>query len=144
DYKAAEAEYRRALEVNDKLKKLEQDEDRTYDFEDDALQGEIEATKSEAAAKDYVESASQSKLVDPSLFDPDGEHGLGAADGWSPPYSAARVPPLAIDPPRPVGPRVIMPTHGGDVVSYEFDLWAPGSSHALSIRARKRVRLPPR
>jgi hypothetical protein len=150
DYKAAEQEYKQAIEVNDKLKKLEQDEDATLDFEDEELAGELEATKTEAAAKDYVEGAANQKLLDPALFDPDGEHGFGAADAWTPPPASisigrsGRTPLAALVPPRPIGPRVLMPSHGGDVVVYSFDLWAPGSRHALSIRARKRVRLPPR
>lgn len=144
DYKAAEEEYRKAQEVSRKLKKLEQDEDKTYDFEDDAIEGEIEATKSEAAAKDYADSASKTKLVDPALFDPDGEHAFGAADAWLPPITSRGVAAVTAEPPRPIGPRVLLPTNGGDVVHYSFDLWAPGSRHALSIRARKRVRLPPR
>jgi hypothetical protein len=56
-----------------------------------------------------------------------------------PPSEITEVPPLDD------GPRVLMPsTTGGDTIVYGFELWAEGTRHALVVRARRRLELPPR
>lgn len=138
-YDEAKQEYREALKVTKELKKLEQDESTAYDFDEDALEGELEEVEAESAA-----AASMQKLVDPSwlsIGEP-AEHGF-AALAWAsvelPSSEITEVPPLDD------GPRVLMPsTTGGDTIVYRFELWAENTRHALVVRARRRLELPPR
>ncbi|MBK7828097.1 hypothetical protein [Nannocystis sp.] len=61
DYKAAESQYRKALEVGDKLAKLEQRESVEQSSVNAALQSELEVTKKEARAVRQVQVASKSR-----------------------------------------------------------------------------------
>jgi hypothetical protein len=141
-YEEAKQEYREALKVTKELKKLEQDESTAYDFDEDALEGELEEVETESK-----NAASMQKLVDPSwlsIGEP-AEHGFAAlalgreAVAMPPPSEIIEVPPLDD------GPRVLMPsTTGGDTIVYGFELWAEGTRHALVVRARRRLELPPR
>lgn len=153
DYKAAEQEYRRAIEQSKQLDKLEQDESRTYEFEAADLEAELEATKSESAARERLESVNQQKLFAPppaarSLRRGNGvELGLGAAAlPWAPddPAWTESLPAdaRAVDegPQANFGPRVLVPLHGGEAILYAFDLWSPGSQHVLRVESRKRKR----
>jgi hypothetical protein len=135
DYAAAEAEYRQVIEENRKLENLEQDESATIDFENDELEAELESTKTEAAARSAIDAQSSTKFA-PDFDGDDGEFGLGAA--WVTTASAIDVPAPTTSPPTNDGPRVLMPTRGGDTVVYAFDLWAPGSRHALVVEAKRR------
>lgn len=61
DYKAAESQYRKALEVGDKLAKLEQRESVEQSSVNAALLSELEVTKKEAKAVRQVQVASKSR-----------------------------------------------------------------------------------
>jgi hypothetical protein len=135
DYAAAEAEYKQVIEENRKLENLEQDESATIDFENDALEAELESTKTEAAARSAIDAQSNTKFA-PDFGGDDGEFGLGAA--WITTASAIDVAAPTTPLPANDGPRVLMPTRGGDTVVYAFDLWAPGSRHALVVEAKRR------
>jgi hypothetical protein len=145
-FKEAAQEYRKALEVNKQLKKLEQDESKVYDFAEDEIEGELEQVETEAAAAESMQSSS--KLVDPSWLsvspDEAAEHGFGVEILALP--LPTRTPVLADVPPAlDDGPRVLVPTTtGGDTIIYGFDLWAEGTRHAVVVRARRRLELPPR
>ena len=137
DYKAAEVEYREVIEKNRRLENLEQDESATVDFENEALEGELESTKTEAAARASMDAQTSSKWM--WSADDDAEYGLGAA--WVTASATLDVPDPATTtgaPPPNHGPRVLMPTRGGDLVLYAFDLWAPGSRHTLVVAAKRR------
>jgi len=140
DYQAAEAEYRSVIEENKKLGNLEQDESAAMDFETEALEKELESTKTEAAARASMDAQTSTKFA-PS-FDEPGEHGLGAA--WLTTSAALDIPdspdtPAVVPNPAPnQGPRVLMPQNGGGRVGYSFDLWAPNSRHSLVVDARRR------
>ncbi len=155
DYKAAEQEYRRAIEQSKQLDKLEQDESRTYEFEAADLEAELEATKTESAARERLESANQQRLFAPpgaaaGLRRGNGvELGLGApglpwapdADAWTASVPADALPlSLGDGPQANFGPRVLMPLHGGEAILYAFDLWSPASQHVLRVESRKRKR----
>lgn len=135
DYAAAEAEYKQVIEENRKLENLEQEESATIDFENDALEAELESTKTEAAARSAIDAQSSTKFA-PRFDADDGELGLGAA--WVVTASALDVALAPTPTPANDGPRVLMPTRGGDTVVYSFDLWAPGSRHALVVEAKRR------
>lgn len=135
DYAAAEAEYKQVIEENRKLENLEQEESATIDFENDELEAELESTKTEAAARSAIDAQSSTKFA-PSFDAEDGELGLGAA--WITTASALDVARTPTPSPANDGPRVLMPTRGGDTVVYAFDLWAPGSRHALVVEAKRR------
>lgn len=137
DYEAAEAEYRQVIEDNRKLEKLEQDESVSLDFETEALEKELESTKTEKAARESIDAQSSTKFM-PELAEP-AEFGMGAS--WLGVAAALDTPtPVATTPTTPAnfGPRVLMPNRGGDVVVFAFDLWAPGSRHALVVDAKRR------
>lgn len=137
-FDAAKQEYREALKVTKELKKLEQDESTVYDFDEDAIEGELEEVEAESKAAESMQ-----KLVDPSwlsIGEP-AEHGF-AALAWQPVAMSSSVTEV---PPTGDGPRVLMPsTTGGDTIVYGFELWAESTRHALVVRARRRLELPPR
>jgi tetratricopeptide (TPR) repeat protein len=142
DYKAAEAEYRKALKVNRKLKKLEQDESKAADYESEGIEADLAETKSEAAAAE-----SMSKIVDPgwlSIGEP-AEHGLGAEDVEVPDLARDdELPSVAPPPVSRDGPRVLMPVPiFAETILYSFDLWAPNARKTVVVHARRRLELPP-
>ncbi len=141
-FDAAKQEYREALKVTKELKKLEQDESTVYDFDEDAIEGELEEVEAESKAAESMQ-----KLVDPSwlsIGEP-AEHGFAAlALAWTP-VAVPPAPTITEVPPLDDGPRVLMPsTTGGDTIVYRFELWAENTRHALVVRARRRLELPPR
>ncbi len=137
DYDAAEAEYRQVIEESRKLDQLEPAESASYDFETEVLEQELKSVESEKAARHSLDDPGQAELAQPSAGE---ESGMGAP--WLGIAAALDVPdarasaPTEATPPN-FGPRVLMPTRGGDVVEYAFDLWAPASAHSLIVAARR-------
>ncbi len=139
DYAAAEHELERAIQENRSLDKLEQDESQVYDFEAEELAAELEATKTESAARAQLEHSSVQKLWSgaSSLVVPGDEHGLGGPEPSIATDAFVDHAEPAPEVPANFGPRVLLPTRGGDTIRYTFDLWGPDTQHVLRVRSRR-------
>jgi hypothetical protein len=122
DYAAAQAEYESALQSTRQLDRLEAEESVLYDFEADAIEGELREVQREAAARASLESSSQ-PTVD------DGEYDLLTASSRSPSID---------DLGSPVQHGPIVPLTGA-IVRYQMLLLAPDDARAIPIRARRPV-----
>ncbi len=121
-YKEAEREYRNAVDASQQLDKLEDEESRTYDFEADELEGELEEVQQESANRDRLAGAAPDEGKD--------ECGLFGGEGPTP----------DVAPWLDAGPIVLIPT-AGEAVYYQHLLLEPGARRVIRIDAKK-LRFP--
>lgn len=121
-YDEAEEEYRKALEEAKNLDRLEDAESRSYDFEADEIEGELENTRSQKNSRKSLENAEYDMLS--------GGYRLFAGTD-EPPVQTRQ--PL----PQPIVP-IVIPTAGA-TVKYEFSLLEPGASRRIEFDARHRI-----
>ncbi len=121
-YDEAEEEYEKALEEAKDLDRLEDDESRSYDFEADEIEGELETTRRQKQSRKSLEKAEYDMLS--------GGYQLFA--GTEEPAGRTRQPL-----PAPIVPIVI--PIAGATVRYEFSLLEPGASRSIEFDARHRI-----
>lgn len=121
-YDEAEEEYEKALEEAKNLDRLEDDESRSYDFEADEIQGELETTRSQKKSRKSLEKAEYDMLS--------GGYRLFAGTDEPPVQAPQPLPP-------PIVP-IVIPTAGA-TVKYEFSLLEPGASRRIEFDARHRT-----
>lgn len=119
-YEEAEEEYEKALEDAKKLDRLEDEESRSYDFEADEIEGELETTREQKASRDALEQAEYDMLS--------GGYPLFAGPDDEPDVAPAPLPP-------PVVPIVI--PRAGQMVRHEFPLLEPGAQRRIRFDARR-------
>lgn len=115
-YGEAMAEYQKALDETAQLRRFEDEEGQQYTYELDELEGELEATKREAAALEEITHSSK----------------LWSGRGFG--RAGTEVPP---PPPISVVAPVAIPA-AGETVLHQFVLLEPGAERTVPIRARKR------
>lgn len=118
-YDEAEEEYEKALEEAKELDRLEDDESRSYDFEADEIEGELETTRSQKKSRKSLEKAEYNMLG--------GGYRLFAGDDEP---EEERPQPL----PAPIVPIVI--PDAGMTVRHQFSLLEPGASRSIEFDAR--------
>ncbi|MGH1343760.1 MAG: hypothetical protein ACRBN8_19545 [Nannocystales bacterium] len=121
-YDEAEEEYEKALEEAKDLDRLEDDESRSYDFEAEEIEDELETTRSQKKSRESLEQAEYDMLSD----------GYRLFAGTDAPAVETREPL-----PAPIVPIVI--PDAGATVRYEFSLLEPGASRRIEFDARHRI-----
>jgi hypothetical protein len=149
-YEAAAAEYRQAIEESQALDRLEDEESVEYDFEAEALMGELREVEARQATRGEARAPSVADAV-ADVADGSGEHDLvsavipglwralerrGAAAGHG--QSLEPAPPVdAAAGPWALGPLVAMP-EVGEVVRYQQLLLEAGERRTVPVSARRR------
>lgn len=154
-YEAAAAEYREAIEESKELDRLEDEESVEYDFEAEALMGELREVEAKSAANDEAaadEGAASVEDAVADVADEDGEKDLVSGgieglwrvlvrrDGEGPSVSTHRETEPDADAAGPwgIGPLVVVPEIG-EVVRYQHLLLEAGEQRTVPVDARRRL-----
>jgi hypothetical protein len=147
-YEAAAAEYRQAIEESKELDRLEDEESVEYDFEAEALMGELREVEARRAADDGAANV-ENAVAD--VADEAGEKDL--VSGWpglwralvrrgdagdAAPLGAANTDVDADAGPWSSGPLVVVPEIG-EVVRYQHLLLEAGERRTVPVDARRRL-----